>query len=156
MTHACAAVAAANVALWAVLLPGAARAQALSLGLAREPGGTVVGRVCLDRDADGRCGAGDPGVAGARVLGEGGQIAIADGEGRFHLLEVPGRVLREDRVAYGGHVVAAVGLGVRRAFELGLAGAAAVDLPVPAPARLPHPALLPAAAPGRAPERPDE
>ena len=145
--------AARAAALAAVLLPALAHGQTVSIGAAREPGGTVIGRVCLDGDGDGRCGPGERGVAGARVVAEGGQLAVSDGEGRFHLLEVPGRALRSDRVAWGGHALAAEGLGVRRAFELGLAGAAQVDLAVPAPPRLPPPPLAPAAAPGRAPER---
>lgn len=143
-------------ALAAALFPALALGQALSIGAEPEPGGAVIGRVCLDRDADGRCGPGDPGVAGARVLAEGGQIAVADREGRFHLLEVPGRVVLADRVAYGGHAVAARGLGVRRSFELGPAGAAAVDLAIPAPPRVAPPALASAAAPGRAPARQPE
>ena len=113
----------------ALLLPSVASAQPALVGEASPPGGTVLGRVCLDLDRDGRCGEDDPGVAGARLLAEGGQVAAADGEGRFHLLEVPARVIAEDRLAYGTHVLAAEGLGVSRRFEIGPSGAAQVDLP---------------------------
>lgn len=134
------------------LAPTLAAGQSLSLGAASEPGGTVLGRVCLDADADGRCARSERGVAGARLLGEGGAAAIADGEGRYHFLEVPGRTLAPDRAAYGGHAVTAEGLGVRRAFELPPFGAAQVDLPVAPPPAAPPPALAPAAGSGD-PER---
>ncbi|HSN89794.1 MAG TPA: hypothetical protein VLS93_01080 [Anaeromyxobacteraceae bacterium] len=114
----------------ALLLPWVASAQPALVGETGPPGGTVLGRVCLDLDRDGRCGEGDPGVAGARVLGEDGKVAAADGAGRFHLLEVPARVLAEDLLAYGTHVLAAEGLGVSRRFEVAPSGAAQVDLPV--------------------------
>ncbi|WP_242335345.1 hypothetical protein [Anaeromyxobacter sp. SG66] len=127
----------------AALVPAVALAQAVSFGAAREPGGAVLGRVCVDLDGDGRCGADEPGVAGARVLSEDGAIAIADGRGGYHLLEVPGRIVLRDRTAYGGHLVTAEGLGASRAFELGFAGAAAVDLAVPSP-RAAAPTLEPA------------
>ncbi|HEY6101195.1 MAG TPA: hypothetical protein VIW03_17290 [Anaeromyxobacter sp.] len=129
------------------------RAQPLSLGSAAEPAGTVVGRVCLDLDGDGRCGAGEPGVAGARILGDAGGVALADGEGRFHLLEVPARELATDRVARGGHALAAEGLGRSRAFELPPVGAPQVDVAVPPPGRAPPPPLAPAVAGEGAPER---
>jgi hypothetical protein len=113
----------------ALLVPSLAAAQPALIGEVRPPGGTVLGRVCLDLDRDGRCGEGDPGVAGARLLAEGGQVATADREGRFHLLEVPGRELADDRLAYGAHVLAAEGLAVSRRFDIAPAGAAQVDLP---------------------------
>jgi hypothetical protein len=116
----------------AALAPAVALAQ-VSIGAAPEQGGTVLGRVCVDLDRDGRCGPGDVGIAGARVAGEGGAVALADATGRFHFFEVPGRVLARDRTAYGGHVVAVEGLGVRRAFELGPGGAVGVDLAVAPP-----------------------
>ena len=131
------------LALLAAVLPELAAAQGVLLGSEREPGGTVLGRVCLDLDRDGRCGDDEPGVAGARVVAEDGAIALADGRGRYHLLERQTRIVLRDRAAYGGHVVAAEGLGVRRAFELAPAGAASIDLPVPPPAAEP-PALAPA------------
>ncbi|WP_242343234.1 hypothetical protein [Anaeromyxobacter terrae] len=135
------------LALVAAFAPALALGQSVLLGAQREPGGTVLGRVCLDLDRDGRCGADEPGVAGARVVAEDGAIAIADGRGRYHLLEVPGRIVLRDRTAYGGHVVLAEGLRVSRAFELAPAGAVAIELPV-APPRGEAPAL--------APVRPDE
>jgi len=142
----------AALAIAAVLLPAVAAAQVVLFGSAPEPGGSVEGRVCLDRNADGLCGAEEPGVAGARLIAEGGQAAIADGAGRYHFLEVPGRTLLPDRVAYGGHVVAVEGLGARRSFELSPGGAARVDLAVPAPDRVSPPPLAAAGAPGGAPE----
>lgn len=141
------------LAVAAALLPAGGRAQVVLLGLAEEPGAALVGRVCLDRDADRRCGPGEPGVAGARVLGAGGAVAIADGAGRFHLLELRGRTILPDRTAYGGHAVVAEGLGARRAFELGPAGAAQVHLAVPPPAAAAPPPLVPAAGRGSGPER---
>jgi hypothetical protein len=145
-------------ALGAALGPAAARpqGQAVVLGTASGPGATVLGRVCLDLDGDRRCAAAEPGVAGARVLGEGGQVALADGEGRFHLLEVPDRVVLPDRAAYGGHALAVEGLGVRRAFELAPVGAAQVDLAVPAREPPAAPALAPAGVAGREPVREED
>ena len=128
--------------LWLfAIAPAAALAQAVTLGAEREPAGTVLGRVCLDLDADGRCGAHEPGVAGARVVGEDGSISLADGRGRYHLLERTARIVLHDRTAYGGHVVAVEGLAVRRAFELAPGGAAGIDLAV-APSRASPPALV--------------
>ncbi len=138
----------------AALAPAVALAQ-VSIGAAPEPGGTVLGRVCVDRDRDGRCGPGDLGVAGARVAGEEGSVALADASGRFHFLEVPGRVLARDRTAYGGHVIAVEGLGVRRAFELGPGGAVGIDLAVAPPPAAEAIVLTPApspVAPTRAPD----
>jgi len=147
--------AARALALAAALHPASARAQgqAIALGTLPGPGATVLGRVCLDLDRDGHCGPAEPGVAGARLIGEGGQVAVADGEGRFHFLEVPGRLVLSDRAAYGGHAVAAEGLGVRRAFEVGPLGAVQLDLAVPAPPPAAAPPLAPAGVAGRAPER---
>lgn len=140
------------LALVASLAPTLGGAQLVILGSPAEAGGTVVGRVCVDADADGRCGAGDPGIAGARLLAEGGQVALADGEGKFHLLEMPGRTILPDRAAYGGHVVTVEGLGVREAFELPPGGAARLELPVPSPPAPSGPTLSPAGGPGGAPE----
>ncbi|HET8542615.1 MAG TPA: hypothetical protein VFL83_22260 [Anaeromyxobacter sp.] len=107
----------------------------------------------MDADRDGRCGEGEPGVAGARIVGEGGQVALADGAGRFHLLEVPARLVLTDRVAYGGHAVAVEGLGASRAFEVAPLGAARVDLAVRAPAPATAPALEASGGAGGPPER---
>jgi hypothetical protein len=136
----------------ALALPSVARAQ-VALGTPAQPGGTVLGRVCLDLDGDGRCGPGEPGVAGARVMGEGGAVARADAAGLFHLLELPGRLVETDRTAYGGHALAAEGLGVTRAFELPPGGAAQVDLPVPAPAAFRAPELTAEGVAGPPPSR---
>ncbi len=141
-----------RLVMFAALVPCVALGQ-VSIGAAPEPGGTVLGTVCVDLDGDGRCGAGDLAVAGARVLGEGGAVALADADGRFHLLELPGRVVARDRSAYGGHVVTVEGLGVRRAFELGPGGAAEVDLAVPAPLVAQPPAMTAARGEGRPPAR---
>lgn len=73
----------------AALALAAALAQAPQLGLER--GGAVVGFVCSDRDGDGKCGDGEPGLQGARVVLETGLTAITDREGRFHLAEVSTR-----------------------------------------------------------------
>lgn len=143
----------AALALAAFLAPALAGAQLLTLGEASAPGALVVGRVCLDLDADGRCGEGDPGVAGARLLAAGGQAAIADGGGRFHLLEVPGRIVLPDRAAHGGFAIAVEGLGVRRGLELAPGGAARVEFPVPQSPGAEPPPLAPAGVPGRGPER---
>ncbi len=132
----------------AALVPAAAGAQVVSIGAAREPGGSIAGRVCVDRDGDGRCGEREPGVTGARILGEGGEVATAGADGRFHLFEVAGRFVARDRSAYGGHAVVVEGLGVRRAFELGPGGAAEIDLAVRPPGGIP-PQLAPS--PGEAP-----
>ncbi len=116
-----------------------------------ETGGTVLGRVCRDLDGDGRCSQGEPGIPGARLILDGGQVAITDLEGRFHFLEVPGRLLLPGRQAYGGHVVALEGAWgeerVRRYFELPAGGAAHVDLAVPAGPERPLPLLGPALQP---------
>lgn len=143
------------------LLPAAASGQ-VRLGVAEAGGGTVLGRVCQDLDGDGRCGEGDPGIGGARLLLDGGQVALADAQGRFHFLEVPARLLEPGRSAYGGHLLAletAPGEPpVRRFFELPPAGAVEVDLAVPkAAAVLPGPVLGPAARPPpQAPRREGE
>jgi hypothetical protein len=109
-----------------------------------------LGRVCLDLDGDGRCSAGEPGVAGARIAGEGGEVALADAEGRFHLLEVPSREMERDRTGRGGHALRVEGLGRSRAYELSPSGAAQVDVAVPVPARTSPPRLAPATGPGGA------
>ena len=136
-----------RIAALAMALAPAVPAAQVAIGAAREPGATVLGRVCLDLDGDGRCGPDEPGVAGARILGEGGAVALADAGGRFHLLELPARELARDRTAYGGHAVVVEGLGVRRAFELGPGGTASVELAIPPP---PAPRASPLVAAGEA------
>lgn len=53
--------------------------------------GAVLGRVCLDRDGDGRCTADEPGLEAARVVLDTGLTAITDSQGRYHLAAVPSR-----------------------------------------------------------------
>lgn len=142
------------------LLPAAAAAQVL-IGTAGTGGGTVLGRVCQDLNGDGLCQEGEPGLAGARLLLDGGQVALSDAEGRFHFLEVPARLLEPGRSAYGGHLLALeVAPGeapVRRRFELAPGGAARVDLAVPPLAAVrPGPALGPAERPAPAPRHAGE
>jgi len=131
----------------AAFLPSLAAAQ-VRISAVEEDAGTVLGRVCRDLDGDGACGEGEPGIAGARVLLDGGQVAIADAEGRYHLLAVPGRIMEPGRSAYGGHVVALESAPgeprVRRFFELAPGGAARVDLAVPAPREVAAAPLRPA------------
>jgi hypothetical protein len=129
-------------ALALALAPAAVGAQ-VAVGAAPEEGGVVLGRVCLDLDGDGICGDGEPGIAGARVLGEGGAVARADAAGRFHLLALPGRFVGTDRSAYGAHALVVEGAGVRRSFELAPGGAIQVELPVPAPPAARAPPLTP-------------
>ncbi|MFO0581367.1 MAG: hypothetical protein U0229_03765 [Anaeromyxobacter sp.] len=142
------------LALLLALAPGAPRAAdpVVIGGGPAEPGGTVLGRVCVDLDGDGRCGPGEPGVAGARVFSAAGQVALADARGRYHLLEVPGRLLAGDRLAYGGQRLAVEGLPARALVDLAPGGAAQADLVVRAPANA-APPLDAAAAPGAGPRR---
>lgn len=133
------------------LLPAAAAAQVL-IGAVETGTGTLLGRVCQDLNGDGRCQEGEPGVAGARLLLDGGQVALTDAEGRFHFLEVPARVLEPGRSAYGAHLLAletAPGEApVRGRVELAPGGVAQVDLAVPFTAAVrPGPALGPAVRP---------
>ncbi len=143
------------------LLPATAWGQ-VRLGAADLGGGTVLGRVCQDLDGDGRCGEGDPGLGGVRLLLDGGQVALADAHGRFHFLEVPTRLLEPGRSAYGGHLlVLETAPGeppVRRWFELAPGGAVQVDLAVPKAAAVrPGPAMGPATrVPPEAPRREGE
>lgn len=130
------------------LLPAAAAGQVL-IGAAGTGAGTVLGRVCQDLNGDGLCQEGEPGLAGARLLLDGGQVALTDADGRFHFLEVPARLLEPGRSAYGGHLlaleVAAGEAPVRRRFELAPGGMARVDLALPPVAAVrPGPALGPA------------
>lgn len=64
--------------------------------------GAMAGRVCNDVNRDGRCGEGEPGLAGARVLIETGLWAETDASGRFHFSAVESR--RVDGLA-GGRVL---------------------------------------------------
>lgn len=59
---------------------------------------TVMGKVWIDRDGDGRQGEGDEGVAGADVWSADGQVVTTDKEGRFSFREMTNgtHVLRVD------------------------------------------------------------
>ena len=95
----------------AALLATAAAAQP-SIPVDRfELTGAVVGRVCRDVDGDGRCGAGEPGIPGVRVVMETGQAALTGPAGRFHLAAVDARAPERDasgvlRLLTGRHRVA--------------------------------------------------
>lgn len=122
------------LAVAALAVPGAGAGQSAWVAGAPARGGVVLGRVCLDLDGSGRCDPEEPGVAGARVRFEDGRAAVTDAEGRFHAVDVGGRIVLADRSAHGAHAVSADGLGVTRTFELSPGGAASVDLPVAPPA----------------------
>src|SRR5512133_1247086 len=117
-------------ALLALLVGLPAAGQTAGVGAEPGPGGTIVGRVCVDLDRDDACQDGEPGISGARVRFEDGRTAIADDEGKFHAVEVAARTFLPERSAYGAHAVAVEGLGVRRSFELAPRGAVRVELPV--------------------------
>lgn len=111
-------------------VPSAGAAQAARVAAEPGPGGTVVGRVCVDLDGDGACGDEEPGISGARLRFDDGRIAVVDAEGRFHSVDVTARTILSDRSAYGAHAVLVEGLGVTRGYELTSRGAVQVDLPV--------------------------
>lgn len=76
---------------------------------APELDGVIAGRVCEDRNGDGRCGPGDPGIAGVRVVLETGDEARTDLEGRYHLARVDARVpdpSEGGRLLFGRHRIA--------------------------------------------------
>jgi hypothetical protein len=77
----------------ALLCSSSANAQTVELGSRDDflSAGTLVGRVCEDLDADGLCGASEPGIARARVMLSDGTFAFTDGSGRYHLAAVPSR-----------------------------------------------------------------
>ncbi len=133
-------------AAFAALLGFAAAAGAQVPVERLELTGAIVGRVCRDAGADGRCDATDPGVSGARVMLETGQVAIADAQGRFHFAAVSARVAEATyggRLPGGRHRVALDTRGLApgetapvpaRTVEVPMAGVVAVDFAIrPAP-----------------------
>jgi hypothetical protein len=52
---------------------------------------SIAGRVCEDLNADGRCGPGEPGLAGVRLVLATGREVLTDAQGRYHLTAVDGR-----------------------------------------------------------------
>ncbi len=94
----------------ALLLCAAARAQPST----EDPSGlfgVILGRVCEDEDADGACGASEPGVGGVRLVLETGQWCLTDLQGRYHLAGLSARQLLPNlagtdlRFAHGRHRV---------------------------------------------------
>jgi hypothetical protein len=76
--------------LGVVLLSGESLAQGVledATGLASG----IAGRVCEDLDDDGRCGAGEPGLAGVRLVLSTGREVLTDAQGRYHLTGVDAR-----------------------------------------------------------------
>jgi len=65
------------------------------------PEAIVLGTVFVDRDGDGRRGAGEPGMPGVRVFADDGTFAITDGDGQYSLygLEPRTHALRVDRTS---------------------------------------------------------
>jgi len=118
----------------AALLATGAAAQA-SIPVDRfELTGAVVGRVCRDVDGDGRCGAGEPGIPGVRVVMETGQAAITGPAGKFHLAAVDARAPERDasgtlRLLTGRHRVA-IDPRALAAGETAAPEAATVELPM--------------------------
>lgn len=110
--------------------------------------GAIVGRVCVDRDGDGRCSVDEPGLAAARVVLDTGLTAITDAQGRYHLASVPGRALAEDgvgaaRMLPGRHrakvdrrwlMEGATAVPDGATFELPMGGLVVVDFAVRLPA----------------------
>ena len=75
-------------------------------------GRTLVGKVWVDRDDDGRQDPGEPGVAGARVWAADGETVVTDREGRFSLRDLlPGtHAVRIDTLGLPpGYALPAVG-----------------------------------------------
>ncbi|MDY7232582.1 flagellar motor protein [Hyalangium rubrum] len=52
---------------------------------------TLAGRVCEDRDRDGRCGSSEPGLARVRLVLATGREVLTDAQGRYHLTGVDSR-----------------------------------------------------------------
>ncbi len=121
----------AALAAAAVGLPASARAQAGRVAVRAEPDALLLGRACLDLDVDGRCGEGEPGIAGAAVRLADGRAVTADAAGRFHLSRLEGRTLRPGGTSGGAVALKLDGAGLVRVVELPPAGAALADLALP-------------------------
>jgi hypothetical protein len=76
--------------LAATLLPWAALAQQ-SVEDPAALSSTITGRVCDDRDGDGRCAPGEPGLPGVRLVLATGSEVLTDARGRYHLTGVDSR-----------------------------------------------------------------
>lgn len=126
--------------------------------------GAVVGRVCRDTDGDGRCGAGEPGIPGVRVVMETGQAALTGPAGKFHLAAVDARAPQRDasglrlltgrhRVAVDPRALAAGETATPQAatVELPMGGAAIVNFAVRSAATAELQPVTPGYAPGAAP-----
>lgn len=130
------------VALWLAAAPGPGvptRAPELE--------GAIAGRVCEDVNADGRCGAGEPGVANVRVVLETGDEARTDLAGRYHfdrleartpdaseggrLLFGRHRIAVDPRTVYGGATVAPASVTV----EIPMGGLVEQDFTLRGPPR---------------------
>ena len=76
--------------LGVVLLSGASLAQG---ALEDAPGlaATIAGQVCEDLSGDGRCGPGEPGLAGVRLVLATGREVLTDAQGRYHLTGLDAR-----------------------------------------------------------------
>lgn len=74
-----------------LLLASVASAQSLSSDPATQAS-TIVGRVCVDADGDGRCGPDEPGLADVRLVLATGREVRTDAFGRYHLTGVDSRV----------------------------------------------------------------
>lgn len=78
---------------------------------------TLIGKVWLDRDGDGRQGTGEPGVRGVEVWSADGEMSTTDAEGRFSFPDVRtgSQVLRVDTLSFpGGMRLGAAADGIRR------------------------------------------
>ncbi len=58
--------------------------------------GAIAGRVCIDRDGDGRCSSDEPGLGGVRVMMENGLWSVTDADGRYHFAHVEGETFALD------------------------------------------------------------
>jgi hypothetical protein len=59
--------------------------------------GAIAGRVCIDRDGNGRCASDEPGLPGVRVMTETGLWAVTDDDGRYHFADLDAQTLSRDQ-----------------------------------------------------------